>query len=116
ECLRRRAAGVDARPAEELPFDEGHRHAGGGEASRKRRAGLAGADDDRVEPSHRIATPISSAPPMATASSVKAAGRSLPNAAASFARNARPPRVPTTPARNPPAHDPPAAPIVAPER
>lgn len=28
EGLRRRAAGVDARPTEELPLNESHRHAG----------------------------------------------------------------------------------------
>ena len=42
----------------------------------------------------RSTTAISNAPPMATASSIKAAGRSLPKAVASFARKARPPRVP----------------------
>jgi hypothetical protein len=70
ERLRRHAAGVDARPAEELPLNEGHRHASPSQPPGKRRAGLASADDDRVELSHRISTAISSAPPMATASSV----------------------------------------------
>ena len=44
-----------------------------------RAAGLAGADDDRVERFHDSERTISTARPMATASSVNAAGGSLPN-------------------------------------
>src|SRR5262249_15492807 len=105
--------------AEQLSLDEGHCHAGAGQLSRQRRPSLAGADDDRIELFHGNATPISSAAPMATASSMKAAGRSLPNAFASRARKARPPRVPiiapTVPAISPPIIAPPEAPTAAPE-
>src|SRR5262249_34473072 len=78
-----------------------------------------GADNDRIELFHGSATPISSAAPMATASSTKAAGRSPPKAFARRARKARPPRVPmiapTNPARRPPIIAPPAAPTAAPD-
>ena len=57
---------------------------------------------------------------MATASSMKAAGRSLPKVFASRARNARPPKVPITapviPARIPLTITPLAAPTAAPEK
>src|SRR5215475_13283802 len=67
---------------------------------------------------HGSATPISSAAPMATASSIKAAGRSRPKADASRARNPRPPSVPMIapiiPAMSPPIIDPIEAPAEAP--
>ena len=60
------------------------------------------------------------APPIATASSMNAAGRSLPNSFARRARNACPPSVPITapamPASNPATSAPLAAPIAAPDR
>ena len=46
--FRWNAAGVDARSAEEMPLDDGDRHAGIRQSLRKRRPRLAGADDDRV--------------------------------------------------------------------
>ena len=46
--LGRRAAGVDAGPAERLALDDGDALPGAGEALRKRRACLAAADDDGV--------------------------------------------------------------------
>ena len=46
--LGRRAAGVDAGPAERLALDDGDALSGAGEPLRERRAGLAAADDDRV--------------------------------------------------------------------
>jgi Transketolase, pyrimidine binding domain len=74
---------------------------------------------DRVEPSHRSIIPITSAPPSAIASSMKAAGRSLLNAAANRARKACPASVPITaparPAIIPPTIVPPAVPTAAPE-
>src|SRR4029453_7627522 len=96
-----------------------HGHAGTGQLAGERRPGLAGADDDRVELPHRKVTPISNAPPMATASSRKAAGRSLPSPLASRARSARPPSAPMMapmiPAQRPPIGAPREAPIAAPE-
>ena len=116
--LGRHAAGVDAGAAHELALDERDRHAGRGETADERRARLAGADDDRVERPHRSAPAISRAPPSASASSVKAAGRSLPKAVAIRARRARPPSVPATapraPATRPPTREPPETPIAAP--
>src|SRR5262245_17798687 len=67
---------------------------------------------------HRRALPVTSAPPRATASSMKAAERSLPSARASRARNARPPTVPmnapAVPANSPLTIAPRPAPIAAP--
>ena len=42
------ASGVDARAAEQMPLDDGHRHAGVRQSLRESRSSLAGADDDRV--------------------------------------------------------------------
>src|SRR5262249_17996449 len=68
----------------------------------------------------RNTAPIKRAAPIVTASSMKAAGRSLPNSAASRPRNAWPPRVPITapaiPAKIPPAIEPIPATIAPPER
>src|SRR5207244_7501512 len=91
-----------------------------GQPAGERWAGLAGADDDRVEATgHRITMTMANAAAIATASSMKAAGGSLPNVAASFARAARPPRVPITaptiPATAPRTSDPADAPIAPPE-
>ena len=47
--LGRHAAGVDAGAAEQMALDERDGHAGRGQPAGERRAGLAGADDDRVE-------------------------------------------------------------------
>src|ERR1700720_4530578 len=97
ERLSRNTAGVDAGPAEQVALDQHHRHAGAGEPASKRRAGLPGADDDRVElPAHRIAMTMTIAEKIATASLMEAAGASLAKAAASLARAACPPRVPIT--------------------
>ncbi len=49
EGLGRGAAGVDAGPAEALALDDGDGHAGAGQSGGEKRAGLPGADDDRVE-------------------------------------------------------------------
>ena len=59
--LRRRAAGVDAGAAEEIPLDDGDRHFGPGEPIGERRAGLPGPDDDRIEPVGHRALPYSAA-------------------------------------------------------
>jgi hypothetical protein len=57
KSLRRRAPGINACAAEEFPLDESHRHAGACQSSGERRSGLTGADDNRVEFSHPIASP-----------------------------------------------------------
>jgi hypothetical protein len=41
-------ASVDARAAEQLPFDNRHFHASRGQALGEKGPGLAGSDDDRV--------------------------------------------------------------------
>ena len=95
--LGRRAAGVDAGAAEQLALDDATLHAGGRQARRERRAGLAGADDDGVEVRHQQQPHCDEArADDATASSMSAAGRSLPKALASAPRAARPPSVPIT--------------------
>ena len=68
------APGVDARPAEQRPLDQRHLHAGAREPPGERRPRLPRADDDGVERRHSAAAPISTAPPIATASSISAAG------------------------------------------
>src|SRR6202012_1566909 len=88
-----RAAGVHARPAKQLALHEAHRPAGSRRAPAQRRPGLARADNDGVKTLHARQATISTAPMIAIASSVIAAGRSLPNEAASLARNAAPPYV-----------------------
>ena len=111
--LGRHAAGVDAGAAEQLALDERDRHAGRGQPAGKRRAGLAGADDDRVE--GRLiasAATIRRRRTIATASSMSAAGRSLRRSARrARARAARPPSVPMTaptmPATSPATSSPP---------
>jgi hypothetical protein len=74
QSLGRRAAGVHAGPAEQLSLDNGHGHAGTRQPPGERWTSLAGTEDDGVEAAHRSATTISSAPPIATASSMNAAG------------------------------------------
>src|SRR6185312_14411226 len=113
-----RAAGIDAGAAEILALDQRHRHPGLTQPLGQRRAGLAGADDDGVgRAGHRLCT-IRKAPTMAMASSISAAGMSLPNAVAMRPRSSAPPKVPITaptiPATSPPISDPPAVPITAP--
>ena len=46
--LGRNTADVDARPSEEVPFDDRHLHPGPGEPTGEGRAGLPGPDNDRV--------------------------------------------------------------------
>ena len=89
--LGRNAAGVDAGPADEVALDQRHRHARPGQAPGQRRPGLAGADDDRVEPAfaHNCET-IRKAPQTATTSSIRAAGRSFPKLRAIAPRSAAP--------------------------
>src|SRR5438876_31354 len=120
--LGRHAAGVDAGAADELALDQRDAHAGGLEPADERRAGLAGADDDGVEGlrAHATAATMSRPPMIATASSMKAAGGSLPKPAASLERASAPPSVPMTapmaPAIRPPMVAPAVAPITAPEK
>ena len=75
----------------ELALDEGHLHALLGHAGGEKRSGLAGSDNDSVEALHDTAPATSTAPTTAAASSMRAAGRSLPNEAASRLRAAAPP-------------------------
>src|SRR6476620_642976 len=76
--------------------------------------------DTGCQSGYRSAATIRKAPPIAIASSMSAAGRSLPNAEASRARNAYPPIVPITapriPAISPARSAPRDAPIAAPDR
>src|SRR5947207_3806677 len=121
ERLGGHAAGVDAGAAEQMALDQGHRHPGGGKPAGERRAGLPGADDDRIErPAHLITTTTRIATMIATASSINAAGISLRNTAASLALAAYPPRVPITaptiPATPPAISQPEDAPSAAPDR
>ena len=53
--LRRHAAGIDAGAAEELALDQRHLHALFDHPGGKKRAGLAGADNDGVEAFHATA-------------------------------------------------------------
>ena len=68
------ASGVDAGAAEQFALDEGDGHAGAAQPVRQRGARLPRADDDGVERGHRSTPSASAAPPMATASSMNAAG------------------------------------------
>src|SRR5437762_11306277 len=104
-----------------MALDQRHRHPGGGKPAGERRAGLSGADDDRIErPAHLITTTTRIATMIATESSIDAAGISLRNAAASLALAAYPPRVPITaptiPATPPAISQPEDAPSAAPDR
>ena len=83
--LGRNASVVDAGAADVLALHYRHSLPGGGQPARQRRAGLAGADDDRVEiRCHReaVAATTANPPKTATASSSSAIGRSLPPIAA----------------------------------
>src|SRR5580704_11707655 len=116
-----RAPGIDAGTAKELPLNERNFPTRTCEADGQRRSGLPGTHYDCVIGLlHRTLNKKTIARPIAITSSSRAAGKSRPNAAASLARIAAPPRVPNTdpiaPGNIPSHSDPPAAPIVAPVR
>lgn len=79
-----------------LSLDQRDRHTGCCQSAGKRQPDLSGADDRNVKlPGHSSAN-TSNAPAIAIASSIRAAGRSLPKAADSRARAAAPLNVPIT--------------------
>src|SRR5258708_34551551 len=110
ERLGGRAAGVDARPSEEVPFDDRDGPARRGKAEGEGRTRLPRSDDDRVKALHASTPTMRAAPAIATASSRNAAGRSRRKVFARLPLKPEPTRVPsiapTMPAASPTAHDP----------